>query len=72
MNALAPLNCIYCGRPAEDGDHVPPQCIFPRPLPADLITVPSCRVCNRRFSVDDEYFRDALALSTIDAPGAIE
>ncbi len=59
--------CIYCGKPAEDVDHVPPKCLFPRPLPDDLVTVPSCKNCNKRFAVDDVYFRDALALSTYEA-----
>jgi hypothetical protein len=59
-----PHTCIYCSKPAEDLDHVPPKCLFQRPLPNDLVTVPSCRRCNRCFALDDEYFRDSLALST--------
>jgi len=72
MNAAAALNCIYCGRAAEDEDHVPPKCLFQRPLPTGLITVPSCRVCNRKFGFNDEYLRDALALSTMDNAGPPE
>src|ERR1700687_4752362 len=61
MNAIVPARlCIYCGRSAEDYDHVPPKCLFQRPSPSDLLTVPSRRVCNRKFSFDDEFFRDAV------------
>jgi hypothetical protein len=41
-------------------DHIPPKNIFPSPRPADLITVPACRQCNRGFSKEDEYFRIAV------------
>ena len=61
------VTCIYCGKSAQEYDHVPPQCLFERPLPGDLVTVPSCTNCNRRFGLDDEYLRDSLALSTIEA-----
>jgi hypothetical protein len=64
MNLAIKQACIYCGNPAHDLDHVPPECIFQEPRPGDMIKVPSCRKCNRRFSLDDEYFRDCLALST--------
>jgi hypothetical protein len=53
--------CIYCGeREAKERDHVPPKCFFPEPLPNDLITVPSCSVCNREFGKIDEFVRDVL------------
>ena len=56
--------CIYCGQVRElDRDHVPPENLFPKPRPSNLVTVPSCRVCNKRFSSDDEYFRTALSLT---------
>ncbi len=60
--------CIYCGRPANDADHVPPKCLSQRPLPNGLIKVPSCKACNRQFGFDDEHFRDSIALSTLDTP----
>jgi hypothetical protein len=53
--------CVYCGlvKPLTK-DHVPPKCLFPKPLPP-LITVPSCEECNSRcFSKEDEYLRDVL------------
>jgi hypothetical protein len=53
--------CIYCQvRKATTVDHIPPKCLFPKPRP-DLITVPACRECNSQASLDDEYFRAALA-----------
>lgn len=51
--------CVYCG-PSESQltrDHIPPQSIFPKPKPANLVTVPACRACNDAFKLDDEYFR---------------
>jgi hypothetical protein len=38
-------------------DHVPPQNLFPKPRPNDLITVPACSDCHSSTSKDDEYFR---------------
>lgn len=56
-------SCIYCRvRPADTRDHVPPESLFPRPRPSDLITVPCCRACNASFGQDDEYFRDVTTL----------
>ena len=60
--------CIYCGvNVGDEPDHVPPKCLFPQPRPSDLVTVPSCARCNRRFALDDEYFRDVIVLYTIDS-----
>lgn len=56
-DAATSLLCVYCGvGPAETDDHVPPKCLFPRPRPSDLITVPSCRKCNQDAGRDEEYF----------------
>lgn len=53
--------CAYCGERGElTRDHVPPQCLFGKPRPNDLITVPCCEPCNRDVSKDDEYFRIAI------------
>lgn len=54
--------CIYCGKPATEPDHLPPRCLFPPNHRSGLIAVPSCTRCNRGFSKDDEYFRQALLL----------
>jgi hypothetical protein len=73
VSPLKSALCIYCRvNVANELDHVPPKCLFPRPRPADLVTVPSCADCNRRFGRDDEYFRDVLALYTFDSDGLPE
>ncbi len=55
--------CTYCYKRRVLGrDHVPPKTLFPRPRPANLITVPACTACNTRASKDDEYFRDVVSL----------
>lgn len=58
--------CIYCGRvkPITE-DHVPPQSLFAKPRPGNLIKVPTCQEChseNKQVSQDDEYFRLMLTL----------
>lgn len=51
--------CVYCGlRPGVTADHVVPKCLFPSPLPSDMVTVRACRECNEDKSKDDEYLRD--------------
>jgi len=56
--------CVYCGSQEElDWDHVPPECIFPKPRPAGLIKVRACRTHNGGASKDDEHFRMMLCLS---------
>ncbi|WP_146086258.1 hypothetical protein [Methylobacter tundripaludum] len=50
--------CAYCGE--EKGitdDHIPPQCIFPKPRTTALIVVPCCEPCRVGWSMDDEEFR---------------
>ncbi len=55
-------------------DHIPPQNLFPRPRPSDLITVPCCAKCNKSFELDDEYFRLAITtgIDGIRFPRALE
>lgn len=50
--------CVHCGeiKPISD-DHIPPKCLFPKPYPLNMITVPSCDNCNQGASKDDEYLR---------------
>jgi hypothetical protein len=43
-------------------DHIPPRCLFSRPLPSNLITVPACTKCHGEMSKDDEYLRVALQM----------
>ena len=57
-------SCIYCGRLKNiDKDHVPPQCFFPPPRPDNMITVPSCKKCNRDFGKIDERVRNLISSS---------
>ena len=61
--------CAYCGRKkASTRDHVPPKCIFLRPLPEYMITVPSCEECQGS-SKDDEYFMIVMLIA-VDADTA--
>lgn len=55
--------CVYCGevRSLTD-DHVPPQALWSKPRPRDLVVVPACRECNTAASRDDEYFKTMLVL----------
>jgi hypothetical protein len=49
--------CVYCfNSPGVTKDHVPPKSFFPRPRPADLITVPCCQKCNQGSEKDEELF----------------
>jgi hypothetical protein len=53
--------CAFCGATENvTDDHVPPKCLFAKPKPSNLITVPSCRNCNAGSGQDDTYFRDTL------------
>jgi hypothetical protein len=55
--------CVYCGTIAElTDDHIPPKSLFAKPRPNNLISVPSCKLCNGGASDDDEYFRLMLTL----------
>jgi hypothetical protein len=50
--------CVICGKTkACSRDHIPPKCIFPKPRPIDLITVPACSACNMKQSGLDEQFK---------------
>jgi len=62
--------CVLCGnQPATTREHVPPHSIFPKPKPADLITVPACSKCNHGTSREDEKFRTYLSLHVgLDTP----
>ena len=53
--------CAYCSQTAEiSRDHVIPRCLFPRPLPQDMRTVPACDACNQRKARHDDFLRDML------------
>jgi hypothetical protein len=56
--------CVYC----SDGqgitkDHVPPRSFFPEPRPANLITVPSYKICNSGAAIDGSYLLTILMFS---------
>jgi len=53
--------CAYCGqvRPITR-DHVVPRCLFTRPLPKHMVTVPACDQCNHRKGQHDSFLRDLL------------
>jgi hypothetical protein len=55
--------CAYCGaeRP-KTVDHVPPKLMLEEPYPANLVTVPACEDCNKKFMKNDEYTRTVIAL----------
>jgi hypothetical protein len=51
--------CVYCGESKETTrDHVISNNLFPDSYKKkNVITVPSCKKCNKGFSLDEEYFR---------------
>jgi hypothetical protein len=69
LAANNPVLCALCGvSPATTEEHVPAECMFPKPRPGNRITVPACWPCNNGSSEDDEYLRAALALIDEEAP----
>lgn len=57
--------CVYCGKFSKPltEDHIPPECLFPLPLPSNLIKIRCCTACNAGASADDEYFKRQIVLS---------
>lgn len=57
-------NCAYCGAYGEiTRDHVPPEKIFAKPRPSNLITVNACKKCHTPWSKEDEYFKIRMCLN---------
>src|SRR5579872_3566373 len=58
------INWCYLCRGTENltSDHLPPKNLFPKPRPANLITVPCCAACNEGFSKLDEQFRAFITM----------
>ncbi|MDD1979990.1 HNH endonuclease [Pseudomonas asiatica] len=61
--------CVLCGEHAAtkgEGDHLPPQCIYPKPRPSNIPwnKVPACIPCNNGGSKDDEQFKLIIGIST--------
>jgi hypothetical protein len=66
-------HCYLCGAkvdPTRHRDHIPPKAFFPTPRPADLITVPCCKPCNRAASLDDEAFKAWFSIAVGASPTA--
>jgi hypothetical protein len=55
---LKTATCVLCGRfGSVSREHAPPQGLFLKPKPTNMITVPCCLPCNDKYKLDDEYFR---------------
>jgi hypothetical protein len=68
--------CYLCGKGLRKNenkskDHVPPDCIFPREKPQNLITVPCCIRCNEAFKLLDEKMRNFFAVLSGDKSGEV-
>ena len=53
-------NCIYCFNPSDSRDHIPSKALFYNSERKKLITVPSCKKCNQKYSLDEEFFRNFI------------
>lgn len=55
--------CPYCAEIKElTDDHIPPEAIFIKPRPNNLVTIYACFECNNGASNDDEGFRNMLSI----------
>ena len=68
--------CYLCGLKLvknrnKSRDHVPPNCIFPKKKPLNLITVPCCTGCNQKFKPLDEKMRNFVASLSGDKSGKV-
>lgn len=50
-------NCIFCGKIADTREHIPAKQFFKGTPAKSLITVPSCKTCNKGFQKDEDFFR---------------
>lgn len=62
------LKCLYCGKKANNREHVPSKALLEKPYPNNLITIPACQICNNSFSLDEEYFLNVLATLSESGP----
>lgn len=66
MSKIPKNICYICGKKNPDTrDHIPPKNLFLskyRSLDGGLITVPSHLKCNKKYELDDEYFRYCLCI----------
>jgi len=54
---MAKIKCIFCNKPANTKEHIPPKQLFKGKPKRNLITVPSCKKCNESFQKDEDFFR---------------
>lgn len=47
--------CVYCSGKANSREHIPSKCFIDKPYPKDLLILPSCDFCNKKFSKDEEF-----------------
>lgn len=60
LEKLIDKKCYWCGSQAISVDHVPPENLFEKPYPNNLITVPACKKHNECFFSDEEWFRNYI------------
>lgn len=67
--------CVHCGSGADESrDHVPSKVFLDEPLPENVAVTSSCRECNNRFSLDEQYMAcllECVVVGTAD-PDLIE
>jgi hypothetical protein len=67
--------CYLCGvklmNRNRSKDHVPPDCIFPKNKPKNLITIPCCSSCNQGYKQLDEKMRNHIALLAVNQSGEV-
>lgn len=63
MQQPTSATCVLCTVGAvTTSEHIPAKLFFDRPLPDNLITVPSCAACNHGSQHEDEYLRAFMML----------
>ncbi len=77
VNDTPKMRCYLCDTPLKEyklkpgeqhpsdaliPDHVPPEALFPKPRPGNLIKVPCCFACNNKHSGFDERLRFVAAM----------
>ncbi len=56
--------CIFCGEVLPlTRDHVPPKSFFSKPRPFNLITVPCCYSCNKKYQNLDKRMFSSFAMT---------
>jgi len=68
--------CYLCGAELiknknKSRDHVPPDCIFPKDKPNNLITIPCCKRCNEEYKQIDERMRNFLGILAGDKSASV-